>query len=197
MVLGQLKKFAAEAHKPAVEGTFANRANHEKDRRAKWGSTRQPQRPGRAKWKTKGLIAGKDFKILRVSSENRGNGKIASNAIDGDANTVWHTQFAPALEKHPHEIVIDLGREHIIRGFRYLARQDDGWNGAIKEIEIAISNDAGKFGKAAVKTTLKKTKSPQDIKCEPAKGRFIRIRAHSEINGGPWASIAEFGVMGK
>jgi len=197
MVLGQLKKFAAEAHKPAVEGTFANRANHEKDRRAKWGSTRQPQRPGRAKWKTKGLIAGKDFKILRVSSENRGNGKIASNAIDGDANTVWHTQFAPALEKHPHEIVIDLGREHIIRGFRYLARQDDGWNGAIKEIEIAISNDAGKFGEAAVKTTLKKTKSPQDIKCEPAKGRFIRIRAHSEINGGPWASIAEFGVMGK
>jgi hypothetical protein len=29
------------------------------------------------------------------------------------------------------------------------------------------------------------------------KGRFIRIRALSEINAGPWASLAEFGVKGK
>ena len=196
-ILAQMKVHAAEAHDPAVEGTFADRANHEKDRRAKYGSTRPPQRPGRAKWNAKGLIPSKNFKVLRVSSENRGNGKLARNAIDGNANTLWHTQFSPEIKKHPHELILDLGREYTLTGFRILSRQDAGWNGAIKEIEITVSNDADKFGHTTVKTTLKKIRKAQSIKCDAAKGRYLRIRALSEINGGPWASIAEFGVMGK
>ena len=192
-----MKTIAAEAHEPAVEGTFANRTNHEKDRRAKYGSTRPPQRLGRGKWKTKALIASDNFKILHVSSENRGNGNVARNAIDGKANTIWHTQFSPEILKHPHELIIDLGREHTIKGFRYLPRQDAGWNGTIKEIEITVSNDADKFGQPFVKATLKKIRKAQSIKCDATKGRYLRSRALSEINGGPWASIAEFGVMGK
>ncbi len=193
-ILAQIKAHAAAAHEPAVEGTFPDRANHEKDRRAKYGSTRPPQRPGKAKWNAKGLLPNKHFKIIHASSENAGNSKFARNAIDGNANTIWHTQFSPEIKKHPHEIIIDLGREHILTGFRILARQDAGWNGTIKEIEITISNDPKQFDAPALKAELKKTKSPQDLKCAEAKGRFIRIRALSEINAGPWASIAEFGV---
>jgi hypothetical protein len=196
-IFKQMKTIAAEAHEPAVEGTFADRANHEKDRRAKYGSTRPLQRPGRAKWKTKGLIPGINFKVLRFSSENRGNGKLARNAIDGNANTIWHTQFSSEIVKHPHELIIDLGREHTIKGFRYLPRQDAGWNGTIKEIEITVSNNADKFGEPAARVSFKKIKTAQDVKCDSTKGRYIRIRALSEINGGPWASIAEFGVIGK
>jgi arylsulfatase A-like enzyme len=196
-ILAQMKAHAEEAHEPAVEGTFADRANHEKDRRAKFGSTRPPQRPGRAKWNAKGLLNGKDFKIIRFSSENVSNGKFARNIIDGDANTIWHTQFSPEIKKHPHELIIDLGRECTLTGFRILARQDAGWNGILKDIEITVSNNPKTFGPATLKATLKKTKSPQDLKCPAVKGRFIRIRALSEINAGPWASLAEFGVKGK
>lgn len=48
-VLDKIKSIAAEAHQPAREGTFHDRAIHEKDRRAKWGDTRQPagRRTGR------------------------------------------------------------------------------------------------------------------------------------------------------
>ena len=60
-----------------------------------------------------------------------------------------------------------------------------------------MSNNADKFGEPTSKATFKKIKTAQDIKCDLTKGRYIRIRALSEINGGPWASIAEFGVMGK
>ncbi len=196
-ILAQIKAHAAAAHEPAVEGTFADRADHEKDRRAKYGSTPAPQRPGKAKWNSKGLLNGKHFKIVKFSSENISNGKFARNIIDGNANTIWHTQFSPDIKKHPHELIIDLGRECTLTGFRLLARQDAGWNGTIKEIEISISNDAKKFGATAIKASLKKTKLPQDLKCPATKGRFIRIRALSEINAGPWASIAEFGVKGK
>ncbi len=36
-ILAKMKAFATEAHQPAREGTFTDRINHEKDRRAKWG----------------------------------------------------------------------------------------------------------------------------------------------------------------
>ena len=196
-ILAQIKAHATAAHQPAVEGTFADRANHEKDRRAKYGSTRPPQRPGKAKWNTKGLLNGNDFKIVRFSSENVSNSKFARNVIDSNANTIWHSQFSPEIKKHPHELIIDLGREFTLTGFRLLARQDAGWNGTLKDIEITVANNPKTFGPPTLKATLKKTKSTQDLKCAALKGRFIRIRALSEINGGPWASLAEFGVKGK
>lgn len=55
-VLDRLKAFAARAHVPAEEGTFDNRDLHERDRRAKFGDTEQPDpapswQPGRrTKW---------------------------------------------------------------------------------------------------------------------------------------------------
>ena len=196
-ILAQMKAHAAEAHEPAVEGTFADRANHEKDRRAKFGSTRPPQRPSRAKWNTKGLISNKDFKILKVSSENVGNGKFARNTIDGNANTIWHTQFSTEIKKHPHELIIDLGKEYTLKGIRLLARPDAGWNGTIKEVEISISNHPEKFAAPLLKVALPKSKTPQDLKCDATKGRYVRVRVLSEINGGPWASLAEIGFKGK
>jgi hypothetical protein len=92
--------------------------------------------------------------------------------------------------------VIDLGKESTIRGFRYMARQDGGWNGALKDVEFSVSNDPEEFGKPILKVALRKTRSAQDIKCKPIKGRYVRLRALSEVNGGPWASIAEIGVIG-
>ena len=43
--------------------------------------------------------------------------------------------------------------------------------------------------------TLAKTRESQDISCAaPAKGRYVLLRALSEVTGGPWASAAEIGV---
>ncbi len=42
-VLNKLKSFAEASHTPVESGSFHDRSNHEKDRKAKWGDTR-PQR---------------------------------------------------------------------------------------------------------------------------------------------------------
>ena len=78
-----------------------------------------------------------------------------------------------------------------------MARQDNGWNGALKDVEFSVSDDPEEFGKPILKVSLRKTRSVQDIKCKPIKGRYVRLRALSEVNNGPWASVAEFGVLGK
>lgn len=200
--LAKLKKLAEQAHTPAVEGVFHDRANHEKDRLAKWGDVKPPKRRRKKnrrgklnKLKAAGLLPRSDWKIVRASSQ--AGRRLAKHAIDGNPSTHWHTQFSPQLKKHPHELVIDLGKKRTINGFRYLARQDGGWNGAILACEISVSDSSDKFGKPAVTAKFKKTRQSQEVKCDTLTGRYVKLRILSEVNGGPWASIAEFGVIGK
>ncbi|NOX56397.1 MAG: discoidin domain-containing protein [Planctomycetes bacterium] len=78
-----------------------------------------------------------------------------------------------------------------------MARQDRSWNGTIQDCEFYVSNDPEKFDTLAVKVTFRKTKEPQKVTCEPVRGRYVLVRALSEVNGRPWASIAELGVIGR
>ncbi len=204
-LLAKLRAFAKSAHTPAVEGVFHNREIHEKDRRAKWGPAgdpnprkRGPARKGR-KVNTlpkKGLLPNRGWKVLRASSESKGNGKLAKNAIDGDPRTWWHSNFAGGPEKHPHELVIDLGKTESIGGCVFLARQDGSWNGVIGQCEVYVSESATNFGAAATQTGLRKVATAQNVRFEKTvRGRYVRIRILSEINGGPWGSLAELGFL--
>ena len=92
--------------------------------------------------------------------------------------------------------MIDLGAEYSVSGFHYLARQDGGWNGAIARCDFSVSNQPDSFSETAATATFGKRKTAQAIACKPVKGRYVLIRALSEVNGGPWASAAEFGITG-
>ena len=197
-LLARMKRYAEASHEDVVEGVFHDRTDHEKDRWAKWGTSRdQPAARGKLNHlPTDGLISGNKLKLVRVSSENNGNRKLATNAIDGNPATIWHTQFQPELTEHPHELVIDLGAEYAVTGFHYLARQDGGWNGAIAKCEFSVSSQPDSFPAPAATATFRKLKTAQSVACKPAKGRYVLVRTLSEVNGGPWASAAEFGIAG-
>ncbi len=198
-VLAKMVAHAQSAHEPVREGVFEDRANHEKDRRAKWGTSGEGSSKSPARSRSipkKGLIASEQFKIVRVSSENVSNRKFARFAIDGDPKTIWHSQFQPLLKKHPHELVIDLGTDCKVRGLRYLARQDGGWNGTFRKVEFHVATSADDFGQPAAAGSFKKKNGAQSLNCEPVHGRYVLIRVLSEVNGGPWASAAEIAIVG-
>ncbi|MCA9034789.1 MAG: sulfatase-like hydrolase/transferase [Planctomycetaceae bacterium] len=207
-VLEKLKQLAAAAHEDAVEGTFERTDRHQRDRRAKVGTHDDPSAPDplaparrrakRAAWApSDGMIPNRNFSIVRVSSENAGNGKFATNIIDGDANSHWHSRFAPQKDEFPHEIIVDLGAEHSVRGFVCLSRQDGSWNGAIRDIEISVSQLPDKFDLISAGTTLEKSRELQTIPCRGTKGRYIRIKVLSGYSESGLASLAEFGVIGE
>jgi len=196
-VLAKMKAIAEKAHEDPREGTFHDRAIHERDRQAKFGFRKKADAAPAHALPEDGLIPRKQYKLVRASSESRSNGKLAACAFDGDPGTWWHSKFAGTAEQHPHELVIDLGRKHTVRGFRYLARQDAGWNGAVKECAFYVSDSSEDFGKPAVETILKKSKEPQEVTCRPVEGRYVRLVALSEVSGGPWASISELGILGE
>ena len=66
----------------------------------------------------------------------------------------------------------------------------------MKDIELSISTTPDTFGPPAANASLTKTKSPQPIQCPETTGRYIRMRALSEQNGGDLASMAEWGIVG-
>jgi len=203
-ILAKLQKYAEEAHEDVVTGTFHDPEIHEKDRRAKFGGkapapkAKKGKKGQAAHSLPKGLLSNKGWKVVRVSSENAGNGKVAKNAIDGDAMTIWHSQFSGGVKEHPHELVIDLGAERTIEAFYYLPRQDSGWNGTIREIEFCVGDSPEKFGEPVAKATMKKTREASEVKCgKPVKGRYVLLRCRSEVSDGPWATVAEIGVKGE
>ena len=197
-VLARMTALAEQAHQPAREGVFHDRAIHEKDRRAKFGGRAQVQPPANVHELPKaGLIPSDGWKVVRASSESRANGKLAGHAVDGDPRTWWHSAFHDGVESHPHELVIDLGKEYEIQGFRYLARQDAGWNGTLADCEFYVSLAANDFKAPAVKAAFKKVKTAQEVACKPVRGRFIMLRTLSAQDGGPWAAVSELGVVGE
>lgn len=199
-ILARMQAFAERSHEPVRPGTFTTRTRHERDRKAKWGSTRAEADNYAGKVNRiaeKDLIPPTEIKLVRVSSENPPNDRRAVYAIDGNPRTVWHSQFSEKLARHPHEIVMDLGATYEIRGFRYLARQDSGWNGAFAKTEFYVSSSSDTFGKPTAKATFKKVRLSQAADCEkPVRGRYVLVRILSEVNNGPWASAADIGVIG-
>ncbi len=199
-VLARLKAFAKVSHQAVQPGEYRDpkRTRHQRDRQAKWGSRKASTANTSVHQITeKGLIPAKGMKLVRFSSENRANDRRAAYAIDGDPRTHWHTQFSTQLAKHPHELVIDLGQTYEILGFRYLARQDSGWNGAFAKTEFSVSNSAESFDAPVATATFKKLRQPQAADCQqPVRARYVQVRILSGVAGQPWASAAEIGVIG-
>ena len=199
-ILARMQAFAKRSHEPVRPGTFTTRRRHERDRWAKWGTTRAEADNYQRKVnriKERDLIPAKDIKLVRVSSENLANDRRAVYAIDGNPRTVWHSRFSSGLAKHPHGLVMDLGATYEIRGFRYLARQDSSWNGAFAKTEFYVSDSSDTFGEPAARATFRKVRRSQAADCEkPVRGRYVLVRILSEVNENPWASAAEIGVIG-
>lgn len=119
----------------------------------------------------------------------------SANVLDGNADTYWHTEWSKKSPAGPHEIVIDFGKTLPLTVLTYLPRQNNK-NGRIGRYEIYVSGDGKNWGKPVKKGQFHN--SPDLQKAEfntPVTGRFIKLRALSEVNGNPWASAAEIGVL--
>jgi len=136
------------------------------------------------------------LKVVKVDSEETsGEDGKGANAVDGDPNTWWHTQWQDANPEPPHEITIELSRACKISGFTYLPRQDESANGTIKDYEFYVSDDGDDFGKPIKHGRLDEGKGKKTVSFEPRKCRFIKLKALSEINDQPWTTAAEIGVI--
>jgi hypothetical protein len=134
-------------------------------------------------------------KILSVDSEDRANDNVAANAIDGDPATIWHTRWQPRNDPMPHQLTIDLGLELTLKGVTYLPRQEMV-NGRIAEADLYAGNDPKAWGAPVASAKWRNTEQLQTVLFkQPVKARYLKVVARSEVNGNPFAAIAELDVL--
>ena len=126
------------------------------------------------------------------SQETAGENGAGSNVLDGNASTIWHTEWSASTPPPPHEIRIDLGATYNVSTVYYLPRQSQA-NGRIANYEVHTSTD-GTTWTTAASGTFPNTTVEQAVTFTARQARHIRLRALSEVNGNPWTAVAELNV---
>src|SRR5215471_3835145 len=131
-----------------------------------------------------------------VASDQQ-SGYPASNAIDGNTATIWHSKFSPTIVPLPHSITIDMHATNYVSELTYLPRQDTSSNGNIGQYSISVSMDGINWGTPVVSGTWADDKSAKQAIFSTVLARYVRLTALTEAGGrGPWTSAAEIGLVG-
>jgi hypothetical protein len=134
---------------------------------------------------------------VKAEADSEALGYEAYRAMDGNPATLWHTVWGSGETAHPHDLVIDQQTARPLLGFSYLPRAGRG-NGTIKDYAFYVSDNPRDFGEPVASGTFTGRKIPFVVTfASPVKGRYIRLRALSEVNGRPWTSIAELRLLGR
>ncbi len=142
------------------------------------------------------VVPPSQLKVVYVDSEPpRGDG-AAEAAIDGRAETFWHTEMGAKAPIHPHELVVELGGEYSVRGFRYLPRQDGKTDGMVGRYSFYVSEDGEEWGEAVATGMFSRGTGEQEVTFPEKIGSYVRFVAHSEVNGKPWTSVAAITILG-
>jgi alpha-L-fucosidase len=112
----------------------------------------------------------KDWKIVGIDHQK------VYTILDGNTSTAWHQ---PRGIKFPVDLVIDLGKEQNIAGFRYFPDQSLWGPGIITEYEFYVSSDSKKWSLVSKGefSNIKNNPLWQTKKFEPVKARYVKLRA--------------------
>ncbi|WP_018347880.1 endo-alpha-N-acetylgalactosaminidase family protein [Longispora albida] len=127
------------------------------------------------------------------SQELSGENAPCANVLDGNSSTIWHTQWSGTTAPMPHEIQLDLGGTYSVSNLYYLPRQTQS-NGRIANYEVYVSADGTNWGTAVATGTFPNAAAEQTVSFTAKSGRYVRLRALSEVGGNAWTSVAELNV---
>lgn len=133
-------------------------------------------------------IARKDWKILGTDDPH------AEEAIDGNLNSVWARNQNVKL---PLDLVIDLGKEENLAGFRYLPHQGAWPSGIITHYEFFVSGDNRRWKKVSEGEFSNIRNNPlwQTKEFDPVKARYIKLRTLQNTQNNDAASYAEIEMI--
>jgi len=141
--------------------------------------------------------AKRNWKIHYVDSINTGKENLAQNAIDGNPNTYWHTNWDTNVnDALPHEIQIDMREQIAVKALTYLPRQGSTQNGWIKKYAFYLSTDGKHWGKPVAQGEFPNSSKLQVVQLKRTKkARYIRLVALSEMRGNFFTTVAEINVI--
>ena len=132
--------------------------------------------------------------IYSVSSQGDGSHERATNAIDGNPSTYWHTKWGDGEPDYPHEIIVDMNQYYRVETFVYTGRLDME-NGRAKDYEIYFSNNPEVWGSPAARGQFANTGSPQSVTISSRPlARYFKLLVRKEVSDRKWASAGELDI---
>ena len=121
----------------------------------------------------------------------------ASNVLDGNTATIWHSKYSPTPAPLPHSVTIDMRAIKGIKGLTYLPRQDVSANGTVGRYSISVSADGTSWGTPVATGTWGDSKTLKNVAFTAVNTRYIRLTTLTEAgNRGVWSSAAEINLVG-
>lgn len=120
----------------------------------------------------------------------------ASNVLDNNASTIWHTAWNGSLRADQY-ITINLGKEQDVAGLRYLPRTS-GNNGIITKYAIDVSNDHGQTYHEVTTGDWDSDNAWKIAEFVPEKATNVRLRTIDALSDQPsklFASAAEIRLL--
>ena len=131
-------------------------------------------------------------KIIEVDSEDSAHGHSAAKLLDGDSDTFWQARSG---DPTPHYLVIDLGREVVLRGLILLPRQDRN-GGRPAEAKVFCSDNPQQWSEPLAAAKFKSSDQPQTLEFpRPTTARYIKLVIQSTAAAGSAAALAELDVV--
>lgn len=84
-----------------------------------------------------------NWKIVYADSEEISVGNYSAEKIfDQQESTFWSTAWTVSKTPHPHQVVVNMGENIKIKGFKYLPRTDKSTNGNVKSYRFYIKSSS-------------------------------------------------------
>jgi hypothetical protein len=143
--------------------------------------------------KITGNLAKMGARIIACDSQDPEHS--GSQAIDGDQDTFWHTNWKPGPAPFPHYLTIDFGKILTLKGVTCLPRQDMA-SCRPADCEIYLSQDSSNWGKPVATVKLEDSDEMQNIDFKvPASGRYLKFVVKTSQKKSPHTAIAELGIL--
>jgi galactose oxidase len=133
-----------------------------------------------------------------VTASDESPGSPASNLVDGNAATIWHSRYEGTPAPLPHSVTIDMQSVQDVSGLRCLPRQDGSRNGTIGGYSVTVSRDGATFSDPVATGTWADDALEKAALFPAVSARYVRLTAVTEAGDrGPWSSAAELSVLGE
>ncbi len=122
------------------------------------------------------------IKLHSFSSQHNNTDQKAANALDGNINTMWHSNWNGSDSER--YIVMELAEPITLTALEYYPRQDAS-NGRIKSARISVSMDGKNWTDVVTETNWPDDKTPKKVNIDAAKeAKYVKLTSDAYYGDG-------------